>query len=84
MKMLSVRVSDRMAAELTAESRAQGLEVRYRARKPPQPQTPNVEVPQSYLDIAHLIGSVDGLPADLSSNIKQYLRAGYGRKKRSR
>ena len=27
------------------------------------------------------IGSVDGLPADLSTNIKRYLRVGYGRKR---
>ena len=36
--------------------------------------------PSSHDDIADLIGSVDGLPADLSSNNKHYLRAGYGRK----
>ena len=34
-------------------------------------------------DIADLIGSVDGLPGDLSSHAKQYLRAsGYGRRRR--
>jgi len=32
-------------------------------------------------DIADLIGSVDGLPADLGSNKDKYLRAGYGRKR---
>jgi len=32
-------------------------------------------------DIADLIGSVDGLPADLASNKDKYLRAGYGRKR---
>ena len=32
-------------------------------------------------DIADLIGSVDGLPADLASNKEKYLRAGYGRKR---
>jgi hypothetical protein len=29
-------------------------------------------------DIAHLIGSVKGLPSDLSTNKKKYLKAGYG------
>jgi hypothetical protein len=32
-------------------------------------------------DIADLVGSVDGLPADLASNKDKYLRAGYGRKR---
>jgi hypothetical protein len=36
--------------------------------------------PASY-DIADLIGSVDGLPADLSARKKHYLRLGYGRKR---
>jgi hypothetical protein len=36
---------------------------------------------RTFEDIAHLAGSVDGLPPDLSANTKKYLRAtGYGRK----
>lgn len=44
-----------------------------------------VPLPQGHAttidDIADLIGSVDGLPADLASNKEKYLRAGYGRKR---
>jgi hypothetical protein len=81
-KTLTVRVSDRLAAELTAESRVRKISksdiVRERLHNGKQP---NRAVPKGYQDIADLIGSVDGLPTDLSSNIKQYLRAGYGRKR---
>ena len=38
--------------------------------------------PITFEDIAYLAGSVDGLPSDLSTNTKKYLRAtGYGRKR---
>ena len=37
--------------------------------------------PPSLQAIADLIGSIDGLPADLSRNKKAYLKAGYGRKR---
>jgi len=36
------------------------------------------ELPKS---IADLVGSVHGLPADLSERLDDYLREGYGRKK---
>lgn len=40
-------------------------------------------VPPALDDIAHLAGSVKGLPVDLSSNKKKYLKLwGYGRTKR--
>ena len=36
----------------------------------------------TFADIAHLAGSIDGLPPDLSANTKKYLRlTGYGRKR---
>jgi hypothetical protein len=41
---------------------------------------PPPDRPVTFADIADLIGSIDGLPADLSSNKDRYLRAGYGRK----
>jgi hypothetical protein len=45
--------------------------------------TPARQRPHSLLDgIADLIGSVPGLPADLSARTKDYLRStGYGRKR---
>jgi hypothetical protein len=81
-KTLTVRLPDSLAAEIEAESRRRGVSksdiVRERLeRAPTGAAEPN---PASY-DIADLIGSVDGLPADLSARKKHYLRLGYGRKR---
>lgn len=82
MKTLTVRLPDSLAAEIDAESRRRSVSksdiVRERLeRAPAGAGEPN---PASY-DIADLIGSVDGLPADLSARKKHYLRLGYGRKR---
>ena len=82
MKTLTVRLPDSLAAELEAESRRRSVStsdiVRERLeRAPAAAAKPN---PASY-DIADLIGSVDGLPADLGARKKHYLRLGYGRKR---
>ena len=82
MKTLTVRLPESLAASIEAESRARKLSksdiVRERLeRAPAGAAEPN---PASY-DIADLIGSVDGLPADLSTRMKHYLRLGYGRKR---
>ena len=82
MKILTVRLPDALAAAIEAESRVRKLSksdvVRERLeRAPAGTAEPN---PASY-DIADLIGSVDGLPADLSARKKHYLRLGYGRKR---
>ena len=82
MKTLTVRLPDALAAAIEAESRLRKLSksdvVRERLeRTPAGAAEPN---PASY-DIADLIGSVDGLPADLSARKKHYLRLGYGRKR---
>jgi len=81
-KTLTVRLPESLAASIEAESRARKLSksdvVRERLeRAPAGAAEPN---PASY-DIADLIGSVDGLPADLSARKKHYLRLGYGRKR---
>jgi hypothetical protein len=50
---------------------------------PPSSMRKESEIPASLLDIADLIGSVEGLPSDLGANHKKYLRLwGYGRKRR--
>ena len=83
MKTLTVRLPDTLAGEIEAESRERGLSksdvVRERLiRAPPADR----ERPASYERIADLIGSVDGLPPDLSARKKDYLKAmGYGRKR---
>jgi Arc/MetJ-type ribon-helix-helix transcriptional regulator len=83
MKTLTVRLPDPLAADIEAESRGRKISksdvVRERLRlagESTQPQPPTLDA------IADLIGSVDGLPADLSGRKKQYLRAtGYGSKR---
>ena len=82
MKTLTVRLPEPLAAAIEAEARGRRMSksdvVRERleraagAREPAAPP----------YDIADLIGAVDGLPADLSSRKKHYLRlTGYGRKR---
>lgn len=83
MKILTVRLPESLAAAIEEESRQRKISksdvVRERleraalvAREPSFP---------AYA-IADLIGSVDGLPADLSARKKDYLRStGYGRKR---
>jgi hypothetical protein len=79
MKTLTVRLPETLVADIEAEARARKVSksdiVRDRLSSATPPQ------PASLDDIADVIGSVDGLPADLSTNIKRYLRAGYGRKR---
>jgi len=81
-KVLTVRLPESLAAEIEAESRTRRVSksdvVRERleraAARAAEPGAP------AYA-IADLVGSVDGLPADLSARKKHHLRAtGYGRK----
>lgn len=77
-KTMVVRLPDALAADIEAESRKRNVSksdvVRDRLAAKPTPR------PDPLADIADLIGSVKGLPSDLSRNKKKYLRAGYGRK----
>jgi hypothetical protein len=82
MKTLTVRLPPALVAQIEAESRERKLSksdiVRERLTRntaAPQRRPPSVEA------IVDLIGSVRGLPADLSARKKHYLRAGYGRKR---
>jgi hypothetical protein len=78
MKTLTVRLPDELAAQIEAESRARKMSksdiVRDRLASAKPLRAGALD------DIADLIGSVKGLPPDLSANKKKYLRAGYGRK----
>jgi hypothetical protein len=80
MKTLTVRLPEALVAQLDAESRRRRISrsdvVRERLRPPSGRRR------SAPLDgILDLIGSVDGLPADLSARKKHYLKAtGYGRK----
>ena len=85
MKTLSVRLPEPLVAEIEMESRGRGCsksdivrERLQRAARPTRRQSKPLDA------IADLIGSVDGLPADLSARKKRYLKAtGYGRKRAS-
>lgn len=83
MKTLTVRLPDSLANAIEAESRLRGVSKSDVVRERLQRSAPGVHEPGSPVyAIADLIGSVDGLPADLSSRTKHYLRAtGYGRKR---
>jgi hypothetical protein len=83
MKTLTVRLPEALVAEIEAESRARKLAksdvVRERLSRRAGPSRRR----RAPLDaIADLIGSVDGLPADLSGQRKRYLKTtGYGQKR---
>ena len=83
MKTLTVRLPEPMVADIEAESRGRKCsksdivrERLQRAARPARRQSTALD------KIADLIGSVDGLPADLSARKKRYLKAtGYGQKR---
>lgn len=83
MKTLTVRLPEGLVAEIEAESRQRKLSksdvVRERLTLPAggrRRRTPAGDA------IGDLVGSVEGLPQDLSARTKEYLRAtGYGRKR---
>ena len=86
MKTLTVRLPEKVIAEIEAESRARMRSksdiVRERLSRADRS---NEDKPDSYLAIADLIGSVDGLPPDLGARKKAHLKAtGYGRKRNRR
>ena len=82
MKTVTVRLPEALVAEIEAESRGRRCSksdvVRERLQLPAQTRRQSTPVDA----IADLIGSVDGLPADLSTRKKYYLKAsGYGQKR---
>jgi Arc/MetJ-type ribon-helix-helix transcriptional regulator len=83
MKTLTVRLPETLVAEIEAESRGRKLSksdvVRERLSLAARPARRR-QAPQDA--IADLVGSVDGLPTDLSARRKEYLKAtGYGQKR---
>lgn len=84
MKTLTVRLPEPLAAAIEAEARGRRVSKSDVVRERLERAAPAAHEPDGApYDIADLIGSVDGLPADLSANKKRYLRAlGYGRKRR--
>ena len=83
MKTVTVRLPQPLAADIEAESRARRISKSDVVRERLQLATgPERRQPATLDAIADIIGSVDGLPADLSTQMKHYLRTiGYGRKR---
>jgi Ribbon-helix-helix protein, copG family len=82
MKTLTVRLPEALVAQIEAESRNRQVSksdvVRERLTRASPADSP---LPAAYEAIADIIGSVKGLPPDLSVRKKHYLKAGgYGRK----
>lgn len=83
MKTLTVRLPEPLVADIEAESRGRQMSksdvVRERLETAPRRRRPRTA---SLRAIADLIGSVDGLPKDLATRKKTYLRSsGYGQKR---
>jgi Arc/MetJ-type ribon-helix-helix transcriptional regulator len=80
MKTLTVRLPEPLVADIEAESRGRKISksdvVRERLERGPRQRRRTASLDA----IADLIGSVDGLPADLAARKKKHLRAGYGQK----
>ena len=83
MKTLTVRLPEPLVAEIEVESRGRQCSKSDIVRERLQRAAPSTRHKSSLLDaIADLIGSVDGLPADLSGRKKRYLKTtGYGQKR---
>jgi hypothetical protein len=81
MKMLTVRLPEKLIAEIEHESKLCKISVSDVVRERLQRASElNHEQKTGTLELlGDLIGSVEGLPADLSANKKSYLRSlGYG------
>ena len=83
MKTLTVRLPEPLVADIEAESRGRKISKSDVVRERLQLASRSARLQPAALDaIADLIGSVDGLPPDLSARKKQYLSTtGYGRKR---
>jgi hypothetical protein len=80
MKTLTVRLPEALVAQIEAESRARKLSKSDIVRERLSAGNGMHDGPPDA--VADLIGSIDGLPADLSSATKKHLEAtGYGRKR---
>ena len=84
MKTLTVRLPEPLVAEIDAESRLRKMSksdvVRERLRR--VPASKRARQRDLLGSIADLIGSVDGLPRDLSARKKRYLKSmAYGQKR---
>lgn len=81
-KPLTVRLPEVLVAEIEAESRRRGHSKSDVVRERLAFRPGSHQVASTFSAIADLVGSVDGLPEDLSGRTKQALRTtGYGKKR---
>jgi hypothetical protein len=82
MKTLTVRLPEPVVADIDAEARERNISRSDVVRERLQGVTGPARKSQPFEAIADLVGSLDGLPDDLSTRTKKYLRlTGYGRKR---
>ena len=82
MKTLTVRLPDEIVADIAAESKERSVSKSDVVRERLQAGAQRKRAASPLHGIADLIGSVDGLPDDLSARRKEHLRTtGYGRKR---
>ena len=83
MRSLTVRLPDQLVREIEAESRERNCAKSDVVRERLQGSAGPASSSSARLKlIADLIGSVDGLPADMSGRRKRYLKTtGYGKKR---
>ena len=83
MKTLTVRLPETLVSEIEAESCARNISKSDVVRERLRPSAARRRArPDPLHGIADLIGSVKGLPADLSSRRRHYLTStGYGQKR---
>jgi Arc/MetJ-type ribon-helix-helix transcriptional regulator len=83
MKTLTVRLPESLIAQIEAESRRRKLSKSDLVREClTQAGRSRKRQSESFDAIGDLIGSIPGLPEDLSANAKSYLKTtGYGRKR---
>jgi hypothetical protein len=80
MKTFNVRLPDQLAAEIVAESRIRRVPKSDVVRERLQRAGPATKSASHLDNIADLVGSVKGLPKDLSARTDVYLReTGFGR-----
>ena len=82
MKTLTVRVPEKLATQIEVESRERRVSKSDVVRERLTAAGLRRRQPSSLDTISNLIGSVNGLPADLSTRKKRYLKlTGYGQKR---
>ena len=82
MKTMTVRLPEVLVADIETEARLRKISKSDVVRERLQLVKRRRRQPAALEAIADLIGSVDGLPPDLSSRKKSYLkRTGYGQKR---